>query len=329
MFSAQLLLLGVLLHRFASMSTPVATSVLGVGIVGALVSLLLAALSLMAIWRHGHSGAGQALVGTFVSLVILAGPAWYLPDLLMLPRINDVTTDPEKAPVFRALAASHIEAKGLVAYPAAKFAAKQTAAYPDIRPMLLERSPEETFDLVREAVKRLDWEVVEEQKPTETEPGRIEAVSHTLVMGYTDDVIIRVAPEDELARIDVRSASRYGEHDFGTNARRIRRLFANVKAGLEDGEQQVLEIVLARRAKEARKRAAILKKQREEEEKRQAALERQRERERRRIEFLQARRSTSQDASQSGAPGGQGPTGRRRSGGWRREPGRFFQQFGN
>lgn len=329
MFSAQLLLIGVLLHRFASMSTPVATSVLGVGIVGALLSLLLAALSLVSIWRHGHSGVGRAITGTIVSLLILAGPTWFLPDLLLLPRINDVATDPANAPRFDALVLQRPVSNKRTSYPDNGFALRQATAYPDIRPMVLERSPEETFDLVRDAVKRLDWEVVAEQKPSEEGPGRIEAVSRTLVMGFPDDVVIRVAAEGNEARVDVRSSSRFGQHDFGTNARRIRRLFTLVKGQLEAGEQQVLEIVLARRAREAKARAELARKAKAEEEKRQAALERQQERERRRIEYLESRRQTSQNPFGSDVRDGRERTVRRRQGGWRRDQGRFFQQFGN
>ena len=37
-------------------------------------------------------------------------------------------------------------------------------------------------------------------------------------MGFRDDVVVRVSPLDDGSRIDVRSASRYGVGDFGTNA---------------------------------------------------------------------------------------------------------------
>ena len=40
-------------------------------------------------------------------------------------------------------------------------------------------------------------------------------------MGFREDVSIRVAPDSEGARVDVRSSSRYFEHDLGSNAARI------------------------------------------------------------------------------------------------------------
>ena len=47
-------------------------------------------------------------------------------------------------------------------------------------------------------------------------------------MGFRDDVVIRVRPAPDGARVDVRSASRYGRHDLGTNAARIRSLLDDI-----------------------------------------------------------------------------------------------------
>ena len=117
----------------------------------------------------------------------------------------------------------------------------QKAAYPDIRPMELERSTTETFDMVHEAVKRLGWTVVVAEAPSQAGPGHIEATDQTLLMGYTDDVAVEVSGDDTHAEINLRSASRYGLHDLGTNAARIRAFMAEVTATLEKGEKTSLE----------------------------------------------------------------------------------------
>ena len=62
-----------------------------------------------------------------------------------------------------------------------------------------------------------------------------------MIMGYTDDALIRVTGDDAHAFIDVRSVSRYGMHDLGANAGHIRELFAEVKSALEKGEKTGLE----------------------------------------------------------------------------------------
>ena len=58
--------------------------------------------------------------------------------------------------------------------------------------------------------------------------GVIEAVARTPIMGFRDDVVIRVTPMGQGTRIDVRSASRVGSHDFGANASRIRSLLEDL-----------------------------------------------------------------------------------------------------
>ena len=117
----------------------------------------------------------------------------------------------------------------------------QVESYPDIGPMVLERSAPEVFSLVHEAVERLGWSIASSEAPGETGVGRIEATDRTLIMGFTDDVIVQVKGDDAHAVIDVRSVSRYGLHDLGTNAARIRALFEEVTTALEKGEKTVLE----------------------------------------------------------------------------------------
>jgi uncharacterized protein (DUF1499 family) len=117
----------------------------------------------------------------------------------------------------------------------------QEDAYPDIGPMALERSAPEVFSLVHEAVERLGWTIVLSEAPGETGPGRIEATDRTLVMGFTDDVLVQIKGDDAHAIIDARSSSRYGLHDLGANAARLRGLFTEITAALEKGEKTVLE----------------------------------------------------------------------------------------
>jgi hypothetical protein len=40
--------------------------------------------------------------------------------------------------------------------------------------------------------------------------------------------VVRVRPTSDGTRIDVRSASRYGRHDLGTNAARVRNLISDI-----------------------------------------------------------------------------------------------------
>jgi uncharacterized protein (DUF1499 family) len=52
--------------------------------------------------------------------------------------------------------------------------------------------------------------------------GRLEAVAGTFWFGFKDDVTVRVSADGAGSLVDVRSKSRVGKGDLGTNAQRIR-----------------------------------------------------------------------------------------------------------
>lgn len=333
-FSAQVVIISLVLHRFDILGAKVSTNLLGLGALGGFIACVLAGAALVRIWGQGLLGGGHAAAGALIGLALMVGPMLYLPDLLTRPKINDITTDAQTPPNFEQVATLRGEDANPVAYGGNKVYEKQVAAYPDIRPMVLERSSEEAYDLAREAIVRLDWQIVDERKPAGANAGHIEAVARTLVMGYADDVVIRVAAVSDETRIDVRSASRFGDHDFGANAKRIRRLFKEVKAGLEKGERQALEVALAKRAKDARELQKQMREQRaktkRDEEARLAKLreEARREELKRLSEVQQNARRIEQGFGLPGIPGVQVPREQPRARASRRDSHRFWEQFG-
>ena len=74
------------------------------------------------------------------------------------------------------------------------------------------------------------WHVVDSRPPQATAPrdGLVEAIARTPILGFRDDVVVRVRATPDGSRIDVRSASRYGRHDLGANAARVRALIEDV-----------------------------------------------------------------------------------------------------
>jgi uncharacterized protein (DUF1499 family) len=104
------------------------------------------------------------------------------------------------------------------AYPGAEFARQQKAAYPDLVSLILPLPPQAAFAKAVAAAEAMGWEVV----GRDAAAGRIEAVDTTKWFGFKDDIAIRVTAADGGSRIDVRSKSRLGRSDLGTNARRIR-----------------------------------------------------------------------------------------------------------
>ncbi|MGL4240466.1 MAG: DUF1499 domain-containing protein, partial [Beijerinckiaceae bacterium] len=95
-------------------------------------------------------------------------------------------------------------------------------AYPELQPILIEPSPEEALALALRAATNLGWRIHDSTPPAgRTGTGRVEATAQSLVFGFADDVTIRIRPAVNETRVDVRSSSRIGRHDFGANARRI------------------------------------------------------------------------------------------------------------
>jgi uncharacterized protein (DUF1499 family) len=231
LFSASLILVTLALHRFAPLSTPLALNLFVTGLGGAAFAFLIGLVALARIWITGHAGAGAMAVGLVLPFIVLAGPLGYLATHLDLPRINDVTTDTASPPAFQALA-GRPDGANAAAYPGRAFAELQAKAYPDLRPLVLERPVDEAYELVEEAVRRLRWQVVAAEPPTGgqgAKAGWIEATEQTLLVGFTDDIVVRIQGGPSQARIDVRSASRYGRFDFGANASRLRRFLAEVR----------------------------------------------------------------------------------------------------
>jgi uncharacterized protein (DUF1499 family) len=258
LFFVQLLILTVLLHHFATLATPAAINLLIVSVAGLFLAILIAIASLTRIWFGGQTGAGQAFAAIFIALVGLAVPLYYVSHAATLPRLNDIATTPDEPLHFKALPAMRPADTNPLTVPDDGAIEAQEEAYPDIGPMALERSASEVFSLVHEAVERLGWTIVLSEAPGETDPGRIEASDRTLVMGFTDDVAVQIKGDDTHAIIDARSVSRYGLHDLGTNAERIRKLFAEITTALEKGEKTALEQVAPKQ--ETEKKDAAKKK---------------------------------------------------------------------
>ncbi len=120
-------------------------------------------------------------------------------------------------------------------YPGEVFAKKQSRAYPDLAPLHIDRSLKETFEIAVDAANRQKLSIVHEKAPSGPgDSGLIEAVDRTLVLGLYDDVAIRVTGDEENARVDIRSASRFGINDLGQNADRMRALMKEMVVRLEE-----------------------------------------------------------------------------------------------
>ncbi len=177
-------------------------------------------LLLLAAGIAGLAAAVLALVGLCIPGIRKANFPWLLAALVLgagsasapleflrqarsVPPINDISTD--------------------LANPAV--VEQQRMAYPDIQPLEVAAPPAEVFPRALAAAEAMGWEIVRKDPAA----GRIEAVATSAWFGFKDDVVVRVATATSGSRVDMRSKSRVGRSDIGTNARRIRAYLQHLK----------------------------------------------------------------------------------------------------
>ncbi len=64
---------------------------------------------------------------------------------------------------------------------------------------------------------------------------RLGATATTPIFGFKDDVVVRVTAADRGSRVDIRSLSRIGLSEIGTNANRIREFDRQLRAAAPSG----------------------------------------------------------------------------------------------
>ena len=226
LFAVAVAALSVIIVRSGLLDIGPALATFAAALLFAAAAILLGLASFVAIWRNGAPGLGRALAGLLLGAALLGYPAYLAARAVKLPEINDVTTDFVNPPRFDVLA--RLRPPGRVNYPA-RFAESQRKAYPDIVPLQADLSVRQAYDQALKVVTKRKWLVVDAHTPSPSHrQGVIEAVARTPIMGFRDDVVVRVTPLGDGSRIDVRSASRYGLSDFGANAKRIAALLTDI-----------------------------------------------------------------------------------------------------
>lgn len=130
----------------------------------------------------------KVVVALLLGVAAFAPPLWFQRQARSVPPINDISTEaPSEA---------------------------QRKAYPDIVAIQLNATHSDSFAKALAAAQSMGWEIVSQDPAA----GRIEAVDTTFWFGFKDDVTVQVRG----GRIDIRSKSRVGRGDAGTNAQRIR-----------------------------------------------------------------------------------------------------------
>jgi len=177
----------------------------------------------------GKPGAGAALLGIVLGVVAALPVASTFVLGRGVPRIHDITTDLANPPQFEAVVALRQGAPNSLDRSAPPdLAEQQKKAYPDLVTLTVTEQPGKVYEAALATAKEMGW-TVDGSTP---EKGLIEATAVTKLIGFKDDVAIRIAEKDGGAAVDVRSVSRVGMSDLGANAKRIRAFLDALKAKL-------------------------------------------------------------------------------------------------
>ncbi|MFI5293869.1 MAG: DUF1499 domain-containing protein [Thermodesulfovibrionales bacterium] len=174
---------------------------------------------------RGGPGIVRALIGIILGVILVAVPAYWLEKARRVPPIHDITTDTSAPPQLMSILPLRKNASNPPDYGGPQIAAQQIRAYPDITPFVLDIPPEAAFEMALAASRRMGWKIVDADRAD----GRIEAFDTTFWFGFKDDIVIRVKKEGQGSRVDIRSVSRVGISDVGTNANRVRKFLREME----------------------------------------------------------------------------------------------------
>ena len=235
-FSVVAVLVSIMIVRFGFLEMKPALATFFGALACAGLSMLVGLAAFVAIWQNGSRGMSRILLAFLIDAVVLAYPAYLAAQYRKLPAIQDITTDPIDPPRFDALARLRTgEGTNPAVYAGLYSAEQQRTAYPDIETVELDLPVQRAYEVTRELVTKRKWLVIDERAPQPSRRfGRIEAVARTPIMGFREDVSIRVTPDGDGSRVDIRSASRYFESDFGSNAARISKLIDDINTAAEN-----------------------------------------------------------------------------------------------
>lgn len=229
-FAIFVAIIGVALARTGRIAPMQGLSVLAAAWILAVIAIIIAIIGLAVVWREGFGGASRAFLAIAIAAALLAFPTFLALKASILPAISDASSDLVDPPAFsRSRAAQEARGGPPRDQPNAEVRARQRAAYAGLAPLTIERSAEEAFALARRAAQNLGWRIVEANPPgARTGVATIEAIDVSMLLRFPDDITVRIRPLATGARIDVRSASRYGGHDFGANAQRAQRYLQEI-----------------------------------------------------------------------------------------------------
>ncbi len=170
-------------------------------------------------------GRAKAVIGTILALIVIIPIIHIIQSTHQYPPINDLTTDTKNPPSFEYAQTLPANRTRDMSYKQ-EMASIQEAApvYRNLAPLKLPGSPDDVYKRVEIIAGEFPgWQI------TRREPARhtVEGVATSTIFQFKDDFVIQVrpTPNDSGSLVEMRSKSRDGKGDLGTNYNRIESFF--------------------------------------------------------------------------------------------------------
>jgi uncharacterized protein (DUF1499 family) len=221
-FSLALLVVGAAGHRLDFVDTPSFLAVAALVALLAVLAMLIAWSAIVRLWQVDELGIGKAFAASLLALAVLApfglGAILYATG----PGISDISTDTANPPALREAARLRGGWMNPVRPIGEEAALRQREHYPEVTGRRYEHDRNTVQEVVQTVAAQRGWRVTRQADPRHDGATiTIEYEARSLVLGFVSDVAIRLRDEFGSTYVDLRSASRYGDYDFGDNARRI------------------------------------------------------------------------------------------------------------
>jgi uncharacterized protein (DUF1499 family) len=230
-FALMLLLVAAAAHRFDLLETPDLLSVLTLDMLIALLALVAAGIAFARFWNDGEPVGRDIAVATVLAIAALSPALCAAALSATRPMLNDISTDTANPPTMLEAARRRGSDMNPVLPISPSHAVLQAQAYPAVVGHRYVLPFDEAREAVMDAIAAAGWSAM---PAVETGAGEvtIEATARTLVFGFPNDVAIRITDEDGTVFVDMRSSSRYGQHDLGDNAARILSFYQHLDAAV-------------------------------------------------------------------------------------------------
>lgn len=197
------------------------TMIKAAGYIGLGCAVVALASGIVSVRQRHFKGVFISLIALILALLAFSIPLYWKTQAESYPRIHDISTDLNNPPRFVAISAARHAG---VRNGGVEVAIQQMKAYPDLKTVVLAVPANEAFQTALLAARDMGWDIVAE-RPAE---GTIEATDTTRWFGFKDDIVIRIVPAGDRSLLDIRSVSRVGISDVGTNAKRVRAFLAKI-----------------------------------------------------------------------------------------------------